>query len=200
MKKLFLLVVLLTLFLGACGVPQKEHDAEIDQISEDYGVAIDQISAYEAELEHMTSQRQLIEAELDASVVSLSELQGLYDDLDKEYRDLNRTTESTIQALRTQLKSYVCEQQLPDMRYESIMDVSTILQAFISGQEDTLRVQGTYRDTIWNNTTTKIHSVNYRSKRDSESYVDHFLVYFVEFGWDEGVFWLGGQCWLDQPE
>lgn len=195
-KKLIVVIVLVMLFMGACGVPQEDYDTAVEQTA----LLESSLTGYQIDQQQLEEQLLETEAKLNASTTSLSGLQNQYDDLDIEYRDLDRTTKNTIQTIQSQLELHVCDQQLPDMRYESIMDVSTILQAFISGQEDTLRVSGTYRDTIWSNTQTKIHSIRYRSADDNEMYVDHFLVYFDEFGWGEGVFWISWQCWLDRSQ
>lgn len=54
------------------------------------------------------------------------------------------------------------------------------------------------RDTIWGKTNTRLHGITYVDSTDNERYLTWFLVYFDEFGWDEGVFWLEGQCWLER--
>jgi len=85
------------------------------------------------------------------------------------------------------------------MKYENILDASTILAAWWARQPGVERVQGTYRDTIWSNANTKIHAIRYIASEDHKPYVEHFLVYFREFGMKPAVFWVGGQCWLDAP-
>ncbi len=55
----------------------------------------------------------------------------------------------------------------------------------------------TNRDTIWNNTDTKLHGVFSTSSEDNAQYLTWFLVYYDKFGWTEGVFWLDGQCCLE---
>ena len=200
MKKLIVLIVL-AMLLVACGVPQVDYDTAVKQISS----LESSLTNSQADLKQTTIQLLETEAKLDNSAVLLSELQSKYDNLSvsKDNMTLLYTeAQENIETLYSKLKPHLCDllgmEKLTTMRYESIMDVSTILQAYESGLPWVLRVSGTRRDTIWSNTQTKIHSVTYRHT-DGEMYVDHFLVYFDEFGWDKGVFWISEQCWLDRP-
>ena len=100
--------------------------------------------------------------------------------------------------LQGQLDIHICEETLPTMDYGSIADASTILAAFVAQQPWAQRVQGTFRNTIWNNTDSKLHAVRYVDSSDHMSYATYFMVYFKEYGWDRGVFWIDRQCWLDK--
>ena len=143
---------------------------------------------------------------LENQVLSLSEssnsLQGDYDTLlqeKEELQDKYSDTRSELQSKKRELGQLICTKQIDDMVYENIFDVSTILAGWWVKQSGVLSVQGTYRDHIWNNTDTKIHSIMFTSSDDNQPYVEHFLVFFDEFGWNEGIFWITEQCWLDSP-
>jgi len=83
------------------------------------------------------------------------------------------------------------------MSYGDILNSSTNLMAWVANQPWATRANSTMRDTIWTNTDTKLHGVFYTSSEDNQQYLTWFLVYYDEFGWEEGVFWLDGECWLD---
>jgi hypothetical protein len=84
------------------------------------------------------------------------------------------------------------------MQYTGIADASTILSAFVASQSWSERVQGTFRDSIWTNADSKIHGVRYIDSNDHQSYTTYFMAYFDEFGFDQGVYWVDRQCWLER--
>ena len=155
--------------------------------------------------EQIASQSEIIDdLEEDGSNLeaSLSNLQIEYDHLSGDNSDLNdelSSNKSELIIAKRDLARHICSEQITDMKYENIYDVSTILAGWWAKQDSVQSVQGTYRDAIWNNTDTKIHSVNFTSASDQKQYVEHFLVFFDEFGWRHGIYWLSGQCWLDSP-
>ena len=91
----------------------------------------------------------------------------------------------------------MCEEELNPMTYDDILTVSSNLMAWVTYQPWADRSNMTVRDSVWNNTDTKLHGVHYTASEDGQRYLTWFLVYFDEFGWSEGVFWLDGQCWLE---
>jgi hypothetical protein len=157
-----------------------------------------QLQARVAELEgQVTDQEALLaQRELD--------LQSLQHDLDEAATQLHESegaySEAHNEAVRlaAELRRYVCDQQIDDMEYEDILDISTILSGWWATQPGVERVQGSYRDTIWSNAMTKIHAIRFVSSEDHQPYVEHFLVYFDELAMEHGVFWIGHQCWLDR--
>jgi ABC-type phosphate transport system auxiliary subunit len=195
MKKfLFLLVSLL---LVGC-VSQSELDQAISQIS-DLEADIQEKDSDIASLETQLDGLEDAKLELDDE---FEELQGEYEVVSAEKGELQLQYEEArrkVTSLTSQLNDMVCDDQLDDMKYQNILDASTILSAWWARQPGVETVQGTYRDSIWSNADTKIHAVRFVSSQDHQPYVEHFLVYFDEFGMDPGVFWVGGQCWLDVP-
>jgi hypothetical protein len=105
---------------------------------------------------------------------------------------------SRASRLQGQLDIHICPEVLPAMDYGSIADASTILAAFVAQQSWAGRVQGTFRNSIWSNADSKIHGVRYVDSRDNKSYTTYFMVYFKEYGWNTGVYWVDRQCWLDR--
>lgn len=125
-------------------------------------------------------------------------LQNDFVDVDEKYKEYMKTASAVSyenKKLTEEIGELICDETIEDMQYNSILNVSEIISGWMARRPKVERIHNTYRDTIWNNTDTKIHSVRYLHK-DGNTYVDHFLVYFDEFGWEEGVFWLSGQCWL----
>ncbi|MCW5887966.1 MAG: hypothetical protein KIT07_07550 [Anaerolineales bacterium] len=107
--------------------------------------------------------------------------------------------QTELRSTRQELENLLCEQQITDMKYSNVLDASTIIAAWWATQSNVASTHGTYRDHIWSNADTKIHAVRFTSSVDQQQYVEHFLIYFSEFGMKPGVFWVGGQCWLDAP-
>lgn len=104
----------------------------------------------------------------------------------------------TVSELTRTVAQYECEETLSDMQYDSIVDASTMLEAFVAQQDWSERVNGSYRDSIWSNADSKIHGVRYVDASDHQPYVAYFMVYFDEFEFDRGVFWIDRQCWLER--
>ena len=121
------------------------------------------------------------------------ELQGKYDELLSENADQRRQ----ISTLSSDFEKIMCEEELNPMTYDDILTVSSNLMAWVTYQPWADRSNMTVRDSVWNNTDTKLHGVHYTASEDGQRYLTWFLVYFDEFGWSEGVFWLDGQCWLE---
>lgn len=195
MKKFLFLLV--SLVLVGCA-----SQSELDQ-------AMSQISGLEAQLQEKDSDVSSLETELDELEDAKIELNNEFEELQAEF-DVISSEKGELQlqydearrkvsSLTSQLDEMVCDDQIDDMKYQNILDASTILSAWWARQPGVETVQGTYRDSIWSNADTKIHAVRFVSSRDHKPYVEHFLVYFHEFGMEPGVFWVGGQCWLDVP-
>ena len=159
--------------------------------NEDYE---DQVSDLISQIDDLENTKDALETNLTEAEDALSTLETGYEELQSSNSSANRE----IRDLTAELGELQCDEQIDDMLYDDILTVSTILLAWWARQPSVERVQGTYRDTIWSNTDTKIHSVRYIAANDNQSYVEHFLVFFPEFGWESGVFWLTGQCWLDR--
>lgn len=189
--------VLSAILLSACVSKSEFQSAQsrIVELEAQVDSGTDEIRALEDQVQELESDIEVLEADRAEAVAELAGLEDDYADLQTERNDLNRQ----VLNLSRQVGELVCAQQISDMKYENILDASTIMAAWWARQPDVERVQGTYRDTIWSNADTKIHAVRYISLQDNQPYVEHFLVYFLEFSMSPGVFWVGGQCWLDAP-
>lgn len=178
-----------------------ETKNEIEQLSSEIDIANLELESIQNELSTTNTEVErlvIIETDYYSVTEVLSNTHALYDDLMIDYEDLeskHKTALSQKSLAESKLSQHKCSTQLSNMKYEGILDVSTILMGWYARQSHVDMVHNSYRDTIWNNTDTKIHSINYRHT-DGNSYVDHFLVYFDEFGWEKGVYWLSEQCWL----
>lgn len=203
--------LLCSLMLTSCAstVPEADYLAAQESIND----LEKQIDTLKTELSETSSQLSKTQSELSEVNSKLTEDENLVSNLTQANIELSdqidelENTKSTLQEqvasltfdnrqLNNELKTYQCKDTLVDMQYDSIINASEILSGWMARQDWVERVQGTYRDSIWNNADTKIHGIRYISSDDHEPYVDYFLIYFNEFGWTEGVFWLSGQCWL----
>lgn len=161
------------------------------------------------ELEKANTNISTLESQLKVALQEKSELELVLDDLNSSFEELqidNADLQSNYSETISELAStnrlverLVCPDQIQGMKYTDVFDASTIVAAWWARQTEVESVHGTYRDHIWSNADTKIHGVRYTSSSDHQQYVEHFLIYFREFGMEPGVFWVGGQCWLDSP-
>lgn len=190
MKKI-VLIVLMTLALSACssGITEDEFNtlsARIDELEnslEEANLSVESLEATKSELLTTIADRDEI------ILATTTERDDYKADIIEKQRELS--------SMMGTISFYECDDQLNDMNYQDIFSASTNLMAWVTNQEWALRASSTIRDAIWNNTDTKLHGVYYIDPTDNEMYVSWFLVYFDEFGWREGVFWLDKQCWLE---
>lgn len=178
-----LIFLFLAILLSSCA-SQTELDEAVQEIAElsakleeseaNYLAATSTIQEYSTQIATLESERAEVVSLLNQTRTELRSNQRIVDDL-------------------------VCPQQITDMKYGNINDASTIIAAWWARQPDVASTHGTYRDHIWSNADTKIHAVRYTSSADNQPYVEHFLIYFREFGMKPAVFWIKGQCWLDRP-
>lgn len=119
-------------------------------------------------------------------------------DLSKANKD-HQHAEQQVASLQAELSKNICDQQITDMKYTNVLDASTILAAWWAKQPGVESVGTPYRDKIWSNALSGLHGITYTNSDDHQQYVEHFMVFFNEFGMKPGVFWIKGQCWLDPP-
>jgi len=162
-------------------------DLEVE-IKTNQSISEDEISQMSQKLEDLT-------ADYDLLVVERDELQEKY----QKNRDELASKSSQVVKLSNQVSNLVCREKITNMKYDNIPDASTILSAWWARQSYVDRVVGSYRDQIWSNTQTRVHGIRYIDSDDKNQYVEHFIVYFNEIGMEQGVFWVKGQCWLDEP-
>ncbi len=194
MKKALLFLLFSFLLIGCASKAQLEAaDGQLWWLQYQINNLEDDLSTSEVELESVESEKDDLNSKMEALQVSYDELQTSYEEVESKYSEAR----SKVTSLTSEVQKYVCDDQIDDMNYENILDASTIMAAWWAKQSDVERVQGTYRDSFWPNADTKIHAITYVSAEDNQQYVEHFLIYFREFGMNPGVFWVKGQCWLD---
>ena len=119
-------------------------------------------------------------------------------DLAQARRDY-RQASSQADQLSDEVEEYRCAKQIPDMKYDNVLDASIILAAWWANRDGVESVGTPYRDKIWSNTLSQVHGIRYTGSDDHQPHVEHFMVYVDESGMAPGVFWIRGQCWLDGP-
>jgi outer membrane murein-binding lipoprotein Lpp len=195
--KIRLTILLLAIVLGSCApsVPQDQYDQAQSTIQalDSQGAQLQATATYlEGSVAQADTQIASLEASLAQRETAIGDLEAQVQTLTRERNEARRQLEATIGAFQ-------CEETLSAMDYTSIMDASTMLMAFVAQQPWAERVQGTFRDSIWTNAGSKIHGIRYVDSSDHLPYVTYFMVYFEEFSWDRGVFWIDRQCWLEGP-
>ena len=163
-----------------------------------------ELSSCESRLSTTEENLQATEQELlNLTQSSQDEIQNLEDQL-KTSRDQLTSKLRELGELKTielQYNKLVCDSdsygQL-NMDYSSIQTSSSRLQGFVANLPDVDHTSYTFRNTLWNNRDSKIHSVRYVST-DGNTYSRQFLVYADDGRWNNATFNIGGQCWLDPP-
>jgi outer membrane murein-binding lipoprotein Lpp len=183
MKRLPALALVFSLIASAC-VSRSDFQAAQSEAQE-----------AQAEATGLASKLEAKEAELVAAQEQIAQL-----DTDLESaRAAEQAAKREASKLSAEVDKYLCDSQINDMKYDDVMSASTILSAWFATRPDTKQVHTPYRDKIWNNALSQLHGITYTSEADNQQYVEHFMVYFDEFGFTPSVFWIGGQCWLDPP-
>lgn len=158
-----------------------ELQAQVATVQGQFALKAEELASEQAKAKELADEKATLEADLAQAK--------------KDYEQ-SRTRATS---LASEVDKYKCSGQITDMKYGNIMDASTILSAWWAKQPNVEQVGTPYRDKIWSNAMTQIHGIRFTSSEDHEPYVEHFLVYFDEFEMKPGVFWIGGQCWLDPP-
>ena len=182
----------LFLLFSACvpSVPQEEAIAAWNQMA----TLASEKKEMEADLSDQAEEIILNQEEIVSLQDEFTALQIEYDELDDTYQE----AKTQLNRLEVQLEDLQCDEKIPNMTYSDIFNSSTILSAWMADQSWVESVQGSYRDSIRNDVDSKIHAIRYISSNDNQPHVEHFVVYFDELGWEKGVFWIAGQCWLDK--
>jgi len=95
MKKLFpifLVAVLATTVLSACGVPQEDYD----KLASDLAAAQTQIQNLETQLASVNDKNNALQEELDATVAEYENLMTEYENLNTEYGNLDAKSTATV--------------------------------------------------------------------------------------------------------
>jgi seryl-tRNA synthetase len=202
--KVLISIAIVSILICGC-VAKSDYETALAQIDD----LETQITEKETTIDTLEAQNQSLSESLDSHQSELDDLNTDYEVLSDDYQLLiedNETlqeeysdTKDELWSAYSQLNKLICDQTIDNMVYENIFDVSNTLADWWLEQPSVASVRGTYRDHIWSNADTKIHAVMFISANDNQPYVEHFLVYFDEFGMKPGVFWVGGQCWLNVP-
>jgi outer membrane murein-binding lipoprotein Lpp len=190
MRKAIAVLACLTFILAACVSKADLQTAE--KRASDLQAQVTSLQAQLAEKDTQITSGQAQLDELSSKVASLGA------DLTQAKKDLDQARRQAS-SLSSEVAKYKCSSQITNMNYDNVMTASTILSAWWSGQPNVESISTPYRDKIWSNAMTQIHGITFTSSEDHKPYVEHFLVYFDEFGWKPGVFWISAQCWLDPP-
>ncbi len=95
--------------------------------------------------------------------------------------------------------SFLCEDGLDNMRYDSAVGTIAIIEGWFALRPFVQEMQGTYSVSFWNDVDSRIHTIRYISTEDGLTTTDSFLIMFEEAGWQPGVLWMTESCWLDYP-
>ena len=95
--------------------------------------------------------------------------------------------------------SFLCEDGLDNMRYDSAVGTIAIIEGWFAMRPFVQEMQGTYSVAFWDDVNSRIHTIRYISTEDGLTTTDSFLIMFEEAGWQPGVLWMTESCWLDYP-
>jgi hypothetical protein len=87
---------------------------------------------------------------------------------------------------------------ITDMNYSDNTKIAVELQYYVSKLPDVGQVSYTIPEKLYTNTLSEIIFVQYVGT-DGKPYAKRYIVYIKEFGWENAVFSIDGQCWLDPP-
>lgn len=167
---------------------------EIQQsLEEELEAALIENKTKEAEISDLEVQLNDAETRAQEASDQIAKLEG-------EKKEISSTLTKTLTekaALTRKVDFYKCEDSI-NMDYSGVMPASSRLMAYVDGLPKVAHTSTSYRNTIWNNTDTKIYGIRYVTE-DRETFVKLFLVYYSELGWKRGVFYIDEQCWLDSP-
>lgn len=143
----------------------------------------------DAETELASLQSQLGEVQDERDAVS--------EQLEQSKRDSDAARAENFEISRA-LDKLICRQKIASMNYSGILEATSRLEAYTNSLSYVAYVNGSYRDSLWNNTDTKVHAIRY-THSDGNPYSVQYLVYFDEFGWKPSTFFIDEQCWIDPP-
>jgi hypothetical protein len=135
------------------------------------------------------------QAQIQALNDALADLQTDYDTLQGEYNE----KVSELLALQNQSGDFICENAIPNMKYENAISAIAIVEGWFALQPHVGVLQGTYTTQFWQNVESRMHTIRYISTEDNLSTTATFLIFFEEGGWGEALLNMTDQCWLDPP-
>lgn len=179
MKKIALLLILLLIFLTACGTqPGTEASPE-----DDGAVLETQLAEKDRSIENLEDQ-----------VAQLTEQLAL---LQEDYDALSNNGDGG--SLESS-SPYMCENVIDNMRYQNPASAIAVLEGWFAVQPQVEELQGTYSTQFWQDVNSRIHTIRYLSAESGLSETATFLIFFEEGGWRPGLLDMTHQCWVDYPE
>jgi len=179
MKKIALLLILLLIFLTACGTqPGTEASPE-----DDGAVLETQLAEKDRSIENLEDQ-----------VAQLTEQLAL---LQEDYDALSNNGDG---GSLDSSSPYMCENVIDNMRYQNPASAIAVLEGWFAVQPQVEELQGTYSTQFWQDVNSRIHTIRYLSAESGLSETATFLIFFEEGGWRPGLLDMTNQCWVDYPE
>ncbi|MGD0612336.1 MAG: hypothetical protein ABSB41_12560 [Anaerolineales bacterium] len=106
-------------------------------------------------------------------------------------------TRVVIQTPAPNLNNPSCK-PITDMDYSDNTKIAVELQYYVSNLPDVHQVSYTIPEKLYTNTVSELIFVQYVGT-DGKPYAKRYIVYIKEFGWENAVFSIDGQCWIDPP-
>jgi len=167
--------------LGQAETLIPEQAEEISNLSQELEAARDEISDLKYDL-----------------LVSSNANDRQSDELDALRRDYTRL-ENIQEDVNEQLAKNICSNQITNVDYENVQSPSTQLLAFVYGFDNVQSASISARRQVWDDALSQIHVIDYVNETDGNEYSLYFMVYYDERGFEEGTFFIDGQCWVDSP-
>ena len=183
------LLPLLIIFLSACGPSE-----EFIQAREDLALALSDVN-------DLSNEKRVLLADLDQVQKSLSSLESTIVSLESTIVSIESEIDQKSAQIFENEKIFdalLCEQPLTGMKYDTILNATSRLEAYVNGIDGVQYTSGGYRDSLWDNADSKVHAIRYYWE-DGSPYSMQFLVYFDELGFTESTLFIDGQCWVDPP-
>jgi hypothetical protein len=86
-----------------------------------------------------------------------------------------------------------------NMDYSDNSKIMIELQAYVLTLPNVKSVSYVIPEKLYVNTNSELFFVTYVSSDDGKLYSRRYIVYLREFGWNNAVFSIDGQCWIDPP-
>jgi len=178
MKKIVLLLILLLIFMTACG---SQPGTEV--VPENGAALESQLAEKDRSIQNLEDQVAQLTEQLDL-------LQEDYDTLSN-----NGTGDSSESST-----PFMCENVIDNMRYQNPASAIAVLEGWFAVQPQVEELQGTYSTQFWQDVNSRIHTIRYLSAETGLSKTATFLIFFEEAGWRPGLLDMTNQCWVDFPD
>ena len=182
MNKKVVLAFMALVFLISCG-----PNEEFLQLEQDFTALEARASEDSSEIANLESNLEDAKSESASKDSQIEELQSEID-----------SRKELIFQYSNAMDTLICDRKIENMSYDTILEATSRLEAYVNGEEFVQYTSGGYRDTIYDNADSKIHAIRYNHE-DGNQYIMTFLVYFDEFGWEPSTLNVDYQCWADPP-